>query len=147
MPSQDLSGVCITVCGVRANMDKCLTIGLDKGGCPPLIQIWVRWFNASFSGSPYQENPDGSMPDHTEGCKGNLPGWTQIQNLRILGPLDGISGSASCWPPFVSFCPSHCSLWVALTRLSGVALEPWALAGPRQSWDPFCIRLQCPVLS
>jgi hypothetical protein len=55
---------------------------------------------------------------------GNLLTGTQIQSLRMPNPLDGAPGSASCWPSFVSLCPSLCLLCVALTRLAGFVLEP-----------------------
>jgi hypothetical protein len=40
------------------------------------------------------------------------------------------SGCASCWPPFLSLCPSVWLLWVALTRLAGFTFEPYALVDP-----------------
>jgi hypothetical protein len=67
------------------------------------------------------------MPLHMEGHEGNLLAETQIQSLRMLGPLDGVPGSASYWPPFVSLCPSLYLLWAALTRLTGFSLEPRAI--------------------
>jgi hypothetical protein len=66
--------------------------------------------------------------------------------LQIILWLWNTYSSASCWPPFVSLCPSLCVLWVALTRLAGFALGPRALAGRRQSWDPFLIRLSSHVV-
>jgi hypothetical protein len=60
----------------------------------------------------------------TWGHEGNLPARTQIQILRMPGLLSGAMESASCWPPFVSLCPSLCLLWAALTRLAGLAIEP-----------------------
>jgi hypothetical protein len=35
------------------------------------------------------ENPDGSMPAHTKGLEGNLVVQTQIQSMRMPGPLTG----------------------------------------------------------
>jgi hypothetical protein len=64
------------------------------------------------------------MLAHTDGREGNLSTGTQIQKLRMSGPLDGPLESASCWPPFVSLCPLLCLLWAALTQLVGFALEP-----------------------
>jgi hypothetical protein len=55
------------------------------------------------------------------GLHGNYLVGTQIESLRMSGPLDGVSAGASCWPSFVSLSPS---LWVALTQLAGFALEP-----------------------
>jgi hypothetical protein len=69
------------------------------------------------------EKVDGYMLAHTEGHEGNLPALTQIQSLRMSNPLVGALGSANCWPPFVSICPSLCLLWAALTPLAGFALE------------------------
>jgi hypothetical protein len=34
--------------------------------------------------------------------------------LRVLGPLNGTLESVSCWPPFVSLCPSLYFLYAAL---------------------------------
>jgi hypothetical protein len=64
------------------------------------------------------------MPAHTEGHEGNLLAGTQIQSLRMSGPLDGVLGSAIYWPSDVSLCPSLYLLWAALTRLASFALEP-----------------------
>jgi hypothetical protein len=40
---------------------------------------------------------------------GASPRGTQIQSLRMRGPLNLVPGCASYWPSFVSFCPSLCS--------------------------------------
>jgi hypothetical protein len=95
-------------------MDKHLSIGQDRGRCPP-VQIWVRWFHATFLSNPYQENSNCRRLAHTNGCDRNLPIRTQIQSLRMLDPLDGVPGALS---------PSLYLLWAALTQLAGVALEP-----------------------
>jgi hypothetical protein len=55
----------------------------------PPGQIQTRWFHASFL-IILIKNMDGSMPAHTKGHEGNLPVRTQIQSLRMLGPLDGL---------------------------------------------------------
>jgi hypothetical protein len=36
------------------------------------------------------------MPAHTEEREGNLLAESQIQSLRVLGPLDGALESANC---------------------------------------------------
>jgi hypothetical protein len=84
----------------------------------PPWQILVRMFQATFPSNPYQENPDGEMPAHMVGREGNLPIRTQIQSLRVLGILDEVPESASCWPLLVLLCPLLCLLWAALTRLT-----------------------------
>jgi hypothetical protein len=58
------------------------------------------------------------------GHDGNLLLGTQIQSLRMSGPLGGVLGSVSCWPPFVSPCPSLFLLWAVLTQLEGFDLDP-----------------------
>jgi hypothetical protein len=42
---------------VRASKGKYLSIGPDRGRCPP-GQIQARWLHATFPGNPYRENPD-----------------------------------------------------------------------------------------
>jgi hypothetical protein len=75
------------------------------------------------------------------GLHGNYLVGTQIESLRMSGPLDGVWAGASCWPSFVSLSPS---LWVALTQLAGFALEPWVFHGP--IWGPFWVRFPYRVL-
>jgi hypothetical protein len=43
---------------VRASKGKYLSIGLDRGRCPP-EQIHARWFHVTFLGKSYRENMDG----------------------------------------------------------------------------------------
>jgi hypothetical protein len=91
------------------------------------MQIWAWWFHASFLGHPYREDLGGLVPAHQGrggGGDGNLLAETQIQSLRILGPLNGVSSSANCWPSFVLLCPLLRLLWAVLTQLVGFALEP-----------------------
>jgi hypothetical protein len=41
------------------------------------------------------------VPAHSGGGgDGNLLAGSQIQSLRMPGPLGGVSGSTSCWPSF-----------------------------------------------
>jgi hypothetical protein len=93
------------------------------GKCSP-SQILARWFQATFLGNFYRASPDDKMPAHTEGHDRNLPVETQIQSLRMSGPLDGAIESASCWLPFVSLCPPLYMLWAVLTQVVGFALKP-----------------------
>jgi hypothetical protein len=56
------------------------------------------------------ENLDGSIPAHTKGHEGNLSVETQIQSLRIPGPLDGALGLPTTSQPLCCFVPnSGCS--------------------------------------
>jgi hypothetical protein len=55
------------------------------------------------------------MLAHMKEHEGNLPIGTLIQTMRMSGPLEWGSGCVSCWPPFVSLCPSLYLLWAVLT--------------------------------
>jgi hypothetical protein len=43
---------------VRASKGKYLSIGPDRRECTS-VQIWARWFHATFPGNICRENPDG----------------------------------------------------------------------------------------
>jgi hypothetical protein len=71
----------------------------------------------------HAENPDGSMLAHMEWHDRNLSFGTQIRSLRVLDSLNGDTGCASYWPPFVSLHPSLLSHWAALSHLAGFTFE------------------------
>jgi hypothetical protein len=71
----------------------------------PPGQIQTRWFQAYFLDNPWQENLDGSVPAHMEGLEGNLLVRTQIQNLRMLTPLDGPLDASAAGHPLCHFVP------------------------------------------
>jgi hypothetical protein len=66
------------------------------------------------------------MPAHSGGGgrDGNYLAGTQIQRLRMSGPLDGVLAGTSCWPSFLSLCTSLDLFWVALNRMASFNLEP-----------------------
>jgi hypothetical protein len=75
--------------------------------------IQTRWFEASFSGIPWRENLDGSVLAHTEGREEILPAGTQIQNLRMSGPLDGAPNAPAAGHTLCRLVPlSGCSGWL-----------------------------------
>jgi hypothetical protein len=79
----------------------------------PPSQIQTEWFHASFLGNPWRENSDGSVPDHMEGREGNLPVGTQIQSLRMSGPLDGALDAPAAGHPLCRYVPrSSSSGWL-----------------------------------
>jgi hypothetical protein len=87
--SQDLSRASVTIRGwekARSSASHRTRQGLMPP-CPGQIQ--TRWFQASFLGNPWRENPDCLMSAHMEGREGNLSVRTQIWSLRMSGPLDG----------------------------------------------------------
>jgi hypothetical protein len=85
--------------------------GTKQGPMPSTSQIRTRWFHASFSGNPWWENPNGSVPTHTEECEENLPVRTQIQSIRMLGPFDGALDTPATVNPLCRFIPrSGCSM-------------------------------------
>jgi hypothetical protein len=49
------------------------------------------------------ENSDGLMPAHIEGHEVNLPVKTQIQSLRMLGPLDEVTDVPAVGHPLCRF--------------------------------------------
>jgi hypothetical protein len=51
------------------------------------------------------ENLDGSMPAHMKERDGNLLFDTQIQSLRVLGPLDGALNAPAAGHPLCRFIP------------------------------------------
>jgi hypothetical protein len=51
------------------------------------------------------ENPDGSVPAHTKGRKGNLPVMTHIQSFRMSGSLDELPDAPATGHPFCHFIP------------------------------------------
>jgi hypothetical protein len=54
----------------------------------------------------------GTRLAHTKGHEENLPVRTQIQSLRVLGPLDGVLGAPTAGHPLCRFVPrSVCSGW------------------------------------
>jgi hypothetical protein len=76
----------------------------------PPGQIQTRWFQASFLGNPWRENPNGSVLAHTEVCEENILAETQIRSLRMLGPLDGAPDALVACHPLCHFVPrSGCS--------------------------------------
>jgi hypothetical protein len=96
---------------------------------PPLDQIWVMWFHASFLG-----NPCGKLrrldASPQEWASRKPPGQDLDMKLKDVGsPRWGI-GCSNCWPPFVSLRPSLWLLWAALTRLSGFCLQTLSFARP-----------------
>jgi hypothetical protein len=84
------------------------------------------------------------MSAHMEGREENLPTGTQIQILRVSGPLDEAPESASCWQPFLS---------LALFALGGTDLTGGgflrilSFVGPSTIMGPVWDRLPYPVLS
>jgi hypothetical protein len=76
-------------------MGKYLSTESDRGRCL-LVEIWAWWFHASFLGNHYWENHDGYVSAPMEGHEGNHLARTQIQSLRMSGPLDGLLSSTSC---------------------------------------------------
>jgi hypothetical protein len=69
-------------------------------------QIRSRWFQASFLGNPWRENPDSLVLAHTEGREGNLLIGTQIRSLRMPGLLDGALDALAADHPLCPFIPS-----------------------------------------
>jgi hypothetical protein len=64
------------------------------------------------------------MPAHTEGHEGNLLVMTQIQSLRMLGPLDVAPGAPIAGHPLYRFIPrSGYSGWPRPNSM-GFAFEP-----------------------
>jgi hypothetical protein len=79
----------------------------------PSDQIWTKWFEASFPSNPWRENQNGSVTAHTMGREGSLPIRTQIQSLRMLGPLNGAPNKPVSGHPLCYFIPhSGCSGWL-----------------------------------
>jgi hypothetical protein len=58
-----------------------------------------------FPGNPYPENMDDWMPAHTKGREGNLVSRTQIRNLRMSDPLNGVSSALAAGHPLCQFVP------------------------------------------
>jgi hypothetical protein len=84
------------------------------------------WFQVSFLGNPWQENPNGLVPGHMERRERNLPVGTQIQSLRMLSPLDGAPDALAVVHHLFHFVPrsgrsrrgSNLTSWFCLLALS-----------------------------